>query len=90
MCKGDGACLHERNGAAEHGLSPLACEAHRVSTGLGVTATPCNWIRDNRAPACLSPAPIPQAPLCLLTCLPSTGLCETLCLLASPVPPRCH
>ena len=60
MCKGDGACLRERNGAAEHGLSPLACEAHRVSTGLGVTATPCNWIRDKSAPACLSLAPLPH------------------------------
>ena len=36
MCKGDGACLHDRNWAAEQGLSPLVCEAHRVSTGLGV------------------------------------------------------
>ena len=34
-------------------------------------------------------SPICQAPLCLLPCLPNTGLCERLCLLASPVPTRC-
>ena len=33
-------------------------------------------------------SPISRAPLCLLPCLPSTGLCERLCLLASPVPTR--
>ena len=58
--RGGGACLCERNRAAEQGLSPLVCEAHRVSTGLGVTAAACNWIRDNRAPACLSLAPLPH------------------------------
>ena len=94
MCvRGGGACLCERNRAAEQGLSPLVCEAHRVSTGLGVTAAACNWIRDNRTLTCLSPqswllSPISRAPLCLLPCLPSTGLCERLCLLASPVPTR--
>ena len=34
-------------------------------------------------------SPISRAPLCLLPCLPNTGLCERLCLLASPVPTRC-
>ena len=34
-------------------------------------------------------SPISRAPLCLLPCLPSTGLCERLYLLASPVPTRC-
>ena len=58
--RGGGACLCERNRAAEQGLSPLVCEAHRVSTGLGVTAAACNWIRDNCAPACLSLAPLPH------------------------------
>ena len=92
--RGGGACLSERNRAAEQGLSPLVCEAHRVSTGLGVTAAACNWIRDNRTLTCLSPqswllSPISRAPLCLLPCLPSTGLCERLYLLASPVPTRC-
>lgn len=29
------ACLCERNGAAEQGLSLLVCEAHRVPQGLG-------------------------------------------------------
>ena len=94
MCvcvRGGGACLCERNRAAEQGVSPLVCEAHRVSIELGVMAAACNWIRDNRALACLSLAlsPISRAPLCLLPCLPSTGLCERLCLLASPLPTRC-
>ena len=91
--RGGGACLSERNRAAEQGLSPLVCETHRVSTGLGVMAAACNWIRDNRTLTCLSPqswllSPISRAPLCLLPCLPSPGLCERLCLLASPVPTR--
>ena len=34
-------------------------------------------------------SPISWAPLCLLPCLPCTGLCERLCGLASPVPTRC-
>ena len=34
-------------------------------------------------------SPISRAPLCLLPCLPNTGLCERLCLLASLVPTRC-
>ena len=94
MCvcvRGGGACLCERNRAAEQGVSLLVCEAHRVSIELGVMATACNWIRDNRALVCLSlaPSPISRAPLCLLPCLPSTGLCERLCLLALPVPTTC-
>ena len=94
MCvcmRGGGACLCERNRAAEQGVSPLVCEAHRVSIELGVMAAACNWIRDNRALACLSLAlsPISRAPLCLLPCLPSTGLCERLCLLALRVPTTC-
>ena len=94
MCvcvRGGGACLCERNRAAEQGVTLLVCEAHRVSIELGVMATACNWIRDNRALVCLSlaPSPISRAPLCLLPCLPSTGLCERLCLLASPVPTTC-
>ena len=60
--RGGIACLCDRNGAAEHGLSPLACEAHRVSIELGVMATACNWIRDNCALACLSLAPVSHLP----------------------------
>ena len=52
------ACLYERNGAAEQGLSLLVCEAHRVPQGW---VTACNQIRDNRAPACLSLAPLPHS-----------------------------
>ena len=83
--------LCDRNGAAEQGLSPLVCEAHRVSTGLGVM--PLHVTRSEimaHLPASLwLVSPIPWAPLCLLPCLPSTGLYERLCLLASPVPTRC-
>ena len=63
MCvhvRGGGARLCERNRAAEQGLSPLVCEAHIVSTGLGVMAAACNWIRDNHTPACLSLTPLPH------------------------------
>ena len=52
------ACLCDRNGAAEQGLSLLVCEAHRVPQGW---VTACNQIRDNRAPACLSLAPLPDS-----------------------------
>ena len=31
--RGDTACLCDRNGAAEQGLSLLVCEAHRVPQG---------------------------------------------------------
>ena len=58
--RGGGACLCERNRAGEQGVSPLVCEAQRVSTGLGVMAAACNWIRDNHTPACLSLAPLPH------------------------------
>ena len=34
--RGGIACLCDRNGATEQGVSPLVCEAHRMSTGLGV------------------------------------------------------
>ena len=91
VCKRDAACLHERNGAAEQGLSPLACEAHRVSQGW--VSWPLHVTRSEimaHLPASLwLLSPIPWAPLCLLPCLPSTGLCERLCLVASPVPTRC-
>ena len=86
--RGGIACLCDRNGATEQGLSPLVCEAHRKSTGLGVM--PLHVTRSEimaHLPASLwLLSPIPWAPLCLLPCLPSTGLCERLCLLASPVP----
>ena len=58
--RGGGACLCERNRAAEEGVSSLVCEAHGVSTGLGVMAAACNWIRDNHTPAGLSLAPLPH------------------------------
>ena len=82
-----GAGLCERNGAAEQELSPLVCEAHRVPQGW------VSWllqIRDNGTSACLSldPLPHPLSPFCLLPGLPSTGLCERVCLLASSVPTR--
>ena len=89
--RGGTAFLCDRNRAAEQGLSPLVCEAHRVSTGLGVM--PLHVTRSEimvHLPASLwLLSPIPWAPLCLLPCLPSTGLYERLCLLASPVPTRC-
>ena len=89
MCEGVcEACLCERTGAAEQRLSLLVCEAHRVPQGW---VTACNQIRDNRASACLSLAPLPHPPgsALLVALSASTGLCKKLCLLASPVPTRC-
>jgi len=69
--KGGGACLCERNRAAEQGVSLLVCESHGVFIGLGVMAAACNWIRDNHIPSCLSLAPLPHlsgSPLLVAMC----------------------
>ena len=69
--KGGGACLCEKNRAAEQGVSLLVCESHGVFTGLGVMTAACNWISDNRIPACLSLAPLPHlsgSPLLVAMC----------------------
>ena len=54
-------------------------------------AATCNQIRDtlHLSASLWLLSPTPRAPFCLLTCLPSTGLCDRLCLLASPVSTRC-
>ena len=89
--RGGIVCLCDRNRAAEQGLSPLVCEAHRVSTGLGVMLLHVtrSEIMAHLPDSLWLLSPIPRAPLCLLPCLPSTRLYERLCLLASPVPTRC-
>ena len=82
-----GAGLCERNGAAEQGVrwSVKHTGSHRagslhVTRSETIVPLPASlWLL----------SPTPWALLCLLPCLPSIGLCNRLCLLASPVPTRC-
>ena len=91
--RGGGACLCERNRAAEQVVSPVRCSVKHTRCPQGWVSWPLHVTGSEiiiHLPASLwLLSPISPAPLCLLPCLPSTGLCERLCLLASPVPTRC-